>query len=255
MNNEEKNSPIENDGAENIVKKENTTPAQKKLSGGMLAAIIGGIAIVLVAVILLIVLIPGGNGGNGNQGGNNAGTEQGDGKTTYTVTVVDQNGDPVKDVQLLFTAAAGGMQLRITDEQGKATYSVEGGASVQVTGIPVGYEYDKLSETQNFDNNGNLNITVKKVEKAEGKKYIIVVLDQNDNPVVGAKVQMCEAENEGVCLIPVTTNANGEGIYNVEEKAYKAAITSLPEGYEQINEDYVYFENGVATIKVNKVAE
>ncbi len=210
------------------------------------------ILLLLSAFIIAICMLTSCGGGNeGNEGS----TEQNDGNTTYTVTVVDQNGDPVVDVQLLFSAAAGGMQLRLTDEQGKATYTVEGGASVQVTGIPDGYSYDKLSETQSFDKDGNLTVTVTKSEKAEGKKYVIVVVDQDNNPVVGAKVQMCEAENEGVCLIPVTTNANGEGIYKVEEKAYKAAITSLPEGYEKTNEDYVYFENGVATIKVNKVAE
>ncbi|MBO7196777.1 MAG: Ig-like domain-containing protein [Clostridia bacterium] len=261
MNNEEMNSSLENEGVEDNNVEEKVTPApQSKRSGGLIAAIIGGIAVVLVALILLIVLIP---KGNGNDGGNDGGTSQdggsddkGDGKVKYTVTVVDQEGNPVAGVQIFFAPKDGTSFPMATNDNGVANYTTAKELTVSVLSVPTGYEYDKLAQSQQFDKDGNLKITVNKVEKEEtGTKYTIRVVDQDGNAVVGAKVQMCEAENAGVCLVPVTTDENGEAFYNVEEKGYKAAITELPDGYEKINDDYAYFENGVATITVTKTAD
>ena len=209
------------------------------------------IACVLLAMSVCLFACDGGNGGDGenNNGGNNQTPE----KPTYTVTVVDQDGNPVKDAQI-FLSPEGGVAFPMpTNAEGKVSYTTDKKLTASVLSLPKGYEYSDLTKTQQFDANGNLTVTVTKVAKEEGTKYIIRVVDQNNDPVVGARVQMCESANEGVCLVPVTTDDNGEGIYTVAEKDYKAALTELPAGYEAIDSDYVYFENGVAVIKVTKL--
>lgn len=174
-------------------------------------------------------------------------------KVTYKVTVVDEDGNPVKGVSIIFSPKGGIPTPFKTDENGLAPFVTDKELTVSVGSVPAGYEYD-TAKTHTFDAEGKLNIVLtKKVET--GTKYTIIVVDQNGAPVVGAKVQMCESENEGICRVPVDTNENGEGIYTVEEKGYKAAVTFLPEGYEKISDGYTYFDNYVAKIVVNKVAE
>ena len=97
MNNEEKNLTPETSGVEENNQSAPTGQANEKkgLSKGLLAAIIGGAALVLVAIILLIVLLPGNNGANQGNGDGGEGNVQPDTEVTYTVTVVDQNGNPV----------------------------------------------------------------------------------------------------------------------------------------------------------------
>ena len=250
MSNEEKNSSLGNEIEENNNSTEAavTTAPSSKLSGGLVAAIIGGIAVLLVAVILLVLLLPGAPD-NGEE------TPPTDGKVTYVVTVVDNEGNPVKDAMVFFSPKGGTAFPLPTEADGTVSYKTDKELTVSILSVPTGYEYDKLTQTQSFDKDGKLTVTVNKVTKEEGTKYLIRVVDQNGNAVAGAKVQMCESENEGVCLVPITTDENGEATYTVEEKGYKAAITSLPEGYEKLSDDYVYFVNGVAEIVVNKTAD
>ena len=208
------------------------------------------IASVLLAMSVCLFSCDGGNDGNDN-GGNTQKPE----KPTYTVTVVDQDGNPVKDAQIYFSPEGGIAFPLPTKADGKVSYTTDKKLTVSVLSLPNGYEYSELTKTQQFDANGNLTVTVTKLQEEEGTKYVIRVVDQNNNPGVGARVQMCESADEGVCLVPVTTDDNGEGIYTVAEKDYKAALTELPAGYEAIDSDYVYFENGVAVIKVTKTAD
>lgn len=174
-------------------------------------------------------------------------------KVTYKVTVVDEDGNPVKGVNIIFFPKGDIPTPFKTDENGLAPFVTDKELTVSVGFVPAGYGYD-TAKTHTFDAEGKLTITLSKSEET-GTKYTIRVIDQNGAPVVGAKVQMCQSADEGICLIPVTTNENGEGIYMAEERDYKAAITSLPEGYEKISDDYTYFDNYVAQIVVNKVAE
>ncbi len=251
MNNEEKNLSPENSGAEENKSSAPTEQAngKKGLSGGILAAIIGGI-VVVVAVILLILLLPGNNSGNTGDGGDDTG-DTAPTEIEYTVTVVDQDGNPVKGALVYFYPKNGASFPLPTEADGKAVCASEEEMSVAIFTLPAGYEYSKLNQKQSLDGEGKLTVTVTKKAK-EGTTYLIRVIDQDGNPVAGARVQMCESEDQ--CLTPVTTNENGEATYIEEVREYKAAITNLPAGYEKINSDYVYFENGVATIVVKAVA-
>ena len=256
MNNEEKNLTPEAEGAEqeNNVTETANTSNQNKLSGGVLAAIIGGAAVIIIAIILMIVLIPGNNGDNPNQGNDGGESDVGDNtetKVTYTVTVVDEDGNPVNKAMVNIYPKGGTSFFMPTDANGKVSYRTDKEMQASILSLPTGYEYDKINTKLNFDDDGNLTITVRK-QAPQGTEYLIRVVDQNGNVVVGARVQICEDSDEGSCLMPVTTDENGEAIYIVEEKSYKATINSLPEGYEKISDGYVYFEDGVAVIKVNK---
>lgn len=192
-----------------------------------------------------------GNDNTGEQGNNDNTTPE---KVTYTVTVVDQDGNPVKGAIVYFYPKGGVEMFYPTNENGATEgYKTDKEMSISVMTVPAGYEYDKLNEKQKVDaKDGKVTITVTK-KAAEGANYTIRVVDQNGNPVKGAMVQMCESAE--VCLTPILTDANGEAVYTQPEKEYKAAITNLPEGYESTTTGYTYFEDYVATIVVNKTAD
>ena len=192
-----------------------------------------------------------GNDNTGEQGNNDNTTPE---KVTYTVTVVDQDGNPVKGAIVYFYPKGGVEMFYPTNENGATEgYRTDKEMSISVMTVPAGYEYDKLNEKQKVDaKDGKVTITVTK-KAAEGTNYTIRVVDQNGNPVKGAMVQMCESAE--VCLTPILTDANGEAVYTQPEKEYKAAITNLPEGYESTTTGYTYFEDYVATIVVNKTAD
>ena len=233
MNNEDKNLNPETEGVEeNKPVAESTAP--NKLSGGLLAAIIGGAVVVILAIILLVVLLPG--SGNDNTGGNDEGTSDVGGdtptKVTYSVNVVDQNGNPVKDAMINFYPEGGTSFYYNTDKDGKTEgYRTDKKVTASVLVVPDGYEYDKIGQKLSFDKDGKLVITVTKLAE-EKIEYRIRVIDQYGNPVVGAKIQICVPYGSCAILENVTADANGEVINAIKEvEGYQAQITSLPDGY------------------------
>ena len=75
----------------------------------------------------------------------------------------------------------------------------------------------------------------------EGTKYSIIVVDQEQNPIAGAMVQICKDS----CMWS-TTDENGVAEFAVEEsEGYKASLLAAPEGYESAMEEAeIYFEDG-----------
>ena len=209
------------------------------------------LSMILTLFVTLFSCKDKGNDNTGEQGNNDNTTPE---KVTYTVTVVDQDGNPVKGAIVYFYPKGGVEMFYPTNENGATEgYKTDKEMSISVMTVPAGYEYDKLNEKQKVDaKDGKVTITVTK-KAAEGTNYTIRVVDQNGNPVKGAMVQMCESAE--VCLTPILTDANGEAVYTQPEKEYKAAITNLPEGYESTTTGYTYFEDYVATIVVNKTAD
>lgn len=257
MNNEEKNITPENEGVE-VNNATEQSGGKKGISGGLLAAIIGGVAVVILAVILLVVLLPGKNSGNTGDGGDGSGDIQPETKVTYTVTVVDEDGNPVKGALIQFNPKSGTSFPLPTGADGKASYRTDKEmASVEVFTVPAGYEYDKLNQKQTLDSEGKLTVTLTK-KAVEGTNYTIRVIDQEGNPVANVKVQICESQDGGLCLTPIkSTDENGVIVYTAKEAEYKATINLLPEGYEKVGDEYTYFENGATsiTITVKKIAD
>lgn len=169
-----------------------------------------------------------------------------DEKTTYTVTVLDEEGNPVPGAKVTFCPEGGTEMPWPTDIEGKAEYKSAKEMTAKLTELLAGYEYDKMNVAQSFDENGNLTITVKKLAP-----FVIKVVDQDGNALAGVKVQMCDAG--GSCRIPVTTGADGTASYPFENGDFHAQLTTLPEGYSVDDIGAYYdFVDGVATITLTK---
>jgi hypothetical protein len=71
-------------------------------------------------------------------------------------------------------------------------------------------------------------------EKPTRATYVITVLDQNGDAVVGAEVSICTVPTdggEGTCSMPVATDAEGVSTHkNKKIDAYAAQVV-IPEGY------------------------
>lgn len=176
----------------------------------------------------------------------NAETDNTPEKVLYTIIVVDDEGNPVKGVEIEFSPK-GGMSIPFpTDAEGKAAYKTDKELSVAVKEIPGGYSYDKMNVAQKFGSDNTLTITLTTLAP-----FIIRVVDQDGNPVAGVKVQMCD--EAGSCRMPVSTEENGEASYAYEEGNFHAQLTVVPDGYSVENpEEYYNFVDGVATITITK---
>lgn len=157
------------------------------------------------------------------------------GKLTYTVTVKDQNGDPVKNAQLVFVVRGTDEKALVkTDASGVATYeTADATVDVQIMQAS-GYNFDK-TKTYTFTA-GQLNITLEKPSE-EKETYTVYVKDSEGNAVAGAKVHICKADNEGFCLDPEETDAEGKATFEV-------AVGSKWKAKFVDGNEYVSFEDG-----------
>lgn len=94
--------------------------------------------------------------------------------------------------------------------------------------------------------------TTEATEDVADPTYTVTVVDQDNNPVVGAWVQLClEA------CVPAVTDENGVAEFFLEENDYKVGFTVMPEGYEYAGEEQEwYFADGenTMTVVIKKVA-
>ena len=76
--------------------------------------------------------------------------------------------------------------------------------------------------------------------------YTVNVVDENNNPVPGAIVQMClEA------CVPGVTNENGVAEFFLAENDYKVSFVNIPAGYELAGEETeFYFADGENTMTI-----
>ncbi len=82
--------------------------------------------------------------------------------------------------------------------------------------------------------------------------YTVTVVDQNGNPVMGARVQMCRDE---LCMRPVSTDESGVATFKENPDTYQAKLLDLPAGYTGDTTTYHPFENATTlTITVTKAA-
>lgn len=77
-------------------------------------------------------------------------------------------------------------------------------------------------------------------EPANQPTYTVTVVDESNNPVSGAIVQLClEA------CVPAITNENGVAEFFLEENDYKVSFVNIPTGYELAGEETeFYFADG-----------
>lgn len=248
MNNEEKN--IEEQGA---APEANGGSWWAKLAIGAKAGIIAAAALIVIVPIVLVFALGGNSQGNGNEGENGGENGSVDEKITYTVTVKNEDGQPVKGAKVTFQTSGGTEMPWTTDANGVATYKSADTVKVKVTAIPSGYTYSKLEAVQTFDANGNLEVVLSKLDLPD---WTIKVVDQDGNAIAGVQVQMCA----DVCLRPQTTDSEGCAVYVDYEGDYHAQLSyekieDLPEGYtvDRAIDAYYDFVDGVATITLTKI--
>ena len=76
--------------------------------------------------------------------------------------------------------------------------------------------------------------------------YSITVVDEENNPVAGARVQMCLES-----CVPGITDENGIANFFLEENDYKVSLLVMPEGYEYAGEEQEwYFADGETTMTI-----
>ena len=206
------------------------------------------LSLILVLVMMLSIVAC---GGKDKKPDNNNDEQQGttDTKVSYVVTVVDTDGNAVEGAVVSFTTKGGSPIPFPTDSEGKASYKTAKEITAAVTAVPSGYEYAKLNQNIDFDQDGKATITLTK--KAEEAPYVIKVVDQDGNPVAGVKVQMCD--DSGLCLIPTATNDEGIATYKYQEGNFHVLLNTLVDGYTVDDmSTYYYFEGREVTIEITK---
>ena len=168
-----------------------------------------------------------------------------DEKTTYVVTVVDSEGNPIPGVSVTFCPKGGTEFPWNTDADGKATQKSSKEMTARIDKVPTGYEFDKLGQTLEFDSEGKLTVTL-----TARAPFVVKVVDQDGNPVAGVVVQVC---NDSTCVPMGSTDANGEAKRPSMNGSYAAKITELPDGYSVEDIDAYYdLVDGKVTITVTK---
>ena len=106
------------------------------------------------------------NAGNENAGGENTGNgnTESDGKITYTIYVVDNEGNAVVGAKLQMCDSNGCSPiLKGTDEEGKVTASkTASDFKAQIRTLPAGYTEIEAGDYHYFDANNTVTITVNK---------------------------------------------------------------------------------------------
>ena len=162
-----------------------------------------------------------------------------EGKATYVITVVDQDGKPVQGagVQLCKDTC-----LPAINDQGTAEFKVAEDPEYKVSFMTVPEGYEGAEDAYYFaDGSYELTITLTAIEGvADGKAlYTVKVVDEGGNPVVGAGVQLCK----DTCL-PAITDEDGIAEFRVaEDPEYKVSFMSVPAGFDGAEEAY-YFADG-----------
>ena len=157
------------------------------------------------------------NNGSNNNGGNN--------DNVYTVTVLDENNAPLKDVGV-GVLINGEFSTLTTDANGKVTFEAEDASSMaRIMSVPAGY--DRPNDLLGFTaGSKEITFTVKKTVVNE-VDCVVTVVDQDGNAVAGVSLQLCA----NAC-INGTTNENGEATFKLTKNSeYKVEILSVPAGY------------------------
>jgi hypothetical protein len=196
----------------------------------------------LILVFAMMLCLVACNDKDNTDKGNNPPADE---KTTYVVTVVDSEGNPIPGVNVTFCPKGGTEFPWNTEADGKATQKSSKEMTARIDKVPTGYEFDKLGQTLEFDSEGKLTVTL-----TARAPFVVKVVDQDGNPVAGVVVQVC---NDSTCVPMGSTDANGEAKRPSMNGSYAAKITELPDGYSVEDIDAYYdLVDGKVTITITK---
>ncbi len=182
-------------------------------------------------------------GGEENPEGQEPGGAEGDGKTDYTVTVKDKEGNLVSGakVEILLDGVAPVGSAETTGADGKAIFKIKDTSKTyhaKVTKAPEGYKASSATvKLENF---------AATVEIEKLPVYTVYVKDASGNPIAGAAVQICSLA--GACQLPKLTDSEGKIASPLESGDYKAMIVGAPEEYAYTDDYFVLVGNTVTIV-------
>ena len=77
--------------------------------------------------------------------------------------------------------------------------------------------------------------------------YTVKLVDESGNPIANTYVQLCD---DNSCYIPVSTNAEGIAEFRMNEGSYKAAVSVMPEGYQDVTGQYFEFDGDATEVTI-----
>lgn len=186
---------------------------------------------ILICALLLVVCVFASCGGNvdnppvntGTETGTETGTGTGTGDTTppedtsviYTITIVDAKGNPVKDVNLQICDGGSCLKPKVTDSEGKATYTFDtklGEPGVQINEAPEGF---KIPSGYTYFETDAVSITITLEQVAT---YTV-------NAPVGAIVELFNEADESCAK--ATVDASGIVTFEIAPDNYYAVLTHV----------------------------
>jgi hypothetical protein len=187
---------------------------------------------ILICALLLLVCVFASCGGvenppidTGSNSGEQTGTETGtgsqqvppadDNKIIYTITIVDAKGNPIKDVNLQICDGGSCLKPKVTDAEGKATYTFDttlGEPGVQINEAPEGF---KIPSGYTYFEGGSLSITI---TLEQVKNYTV-------NAPCGAIVELFNQANESCAKS--TVDETGVVTFEIAPDNYYAVLTHV----------------------------
>ncbi len=153
---------------------------------------------------------------------------------TYTVTLLDDDFNPVEGASIQIRVNGANKEVKVTDANGKVTFDVITGAVLVQAGIidvPAEYSVKDGFELVGFEGNKELRI----VGVIKNETYTVKVVDQDGNAVEGVQLQLCFGET---CMTNKPyTNTDGIASWMVDGSLYSVdtayvSINKLPNEYE-----------------------
>ncbi len=225
------------------------------------------ISILICALLLLVCVFASCGGtenppietgsGNSTQTGTETGTGSGNGeqkpedtKIVYTITIVDAKGNPVQDVNLQICDGGSCLKPKVTDAEGKATYTFDtnlGEPGVQINEAPEGF---KIPSGYTYFESGSLNITI---TLEQVKNYTV-------NAPCGAIVELFNDADESCAK--ATVDETGVVTFEIAPDSYYAVLThvngafTLANPTDQENASVIVFgESDTITANYNESTE
>lgn len=162
-------------------------------------------------------------------------------KITYKITVTDNKGNKLKNVNVSFIAGSDITKLT-TNSNGEASIEFEeGDYSFKIT-IPDGYEADKTSFDVSKEKN-QITVTINKKVIVENvtKNYVVRIIDVNGKPITGITVKFLQ---ENVIKATKQTDNNGKATESLTSGEYTVSLEGIPEG--------MFYNNGMAVLSNEK---
>ncbi len=148
-------------------------------------------------------------------------------KVSYTVTVVDRDGQPQSGVTVQFKQNGTVAGTASTDAAGKVTLELESGTYQVAITAPEGYEPPAVVELTADAPQATVALTLIAVIPDPKIPYTVTVVDEGGRALSGVAVQF---RKNGAILSSATTDAAGQVTVELEADTYQVTVTT-PQGF------------------------